>query len=84
MKKLLIVVDYQNDFVNGALGFKGAEKLADVIKNKIEEYLNCNDDVPNEYVFVAPGLKSVEVNDILRRMMGLFQVVMILYLLQGR
>jgi nicotinamidase-related amidase len=45
MKKLLIVVDYQNDFVNGALGFDGAEKLADVIKNKIEEYLNCNDDV---------------------------------------
>ena len=22
MKKLLVVVDYQNDFVNGSLGFK--------------------------------------------------------------
>ena len=27
MKRLLIVVDYQNDFVDGALGFPGAEKL---------------------------------------------------------
>lgn len=27
MKKLLVVVDYQNDFVNGALGFAGAERL---------------------------------------------------------
>ena len=45
MKKLLIVVDYQNEFVDGALGFKGAESIADVIKNKIENYLNNNDDV---------------------------------------
>ncbi len=35
MKKLLIVVDFQNDFVNGALGFEGAEKLDDVIAEKI-------------------------------------------------
>ena len=27
MKKLLIVVDYQKDFVDGALGFDGAEKF---------------------------------------------------------
>ncbi|MDL2327037.1 cysteine hydrolase [Ruminococcaceae bacterium OttesenSCG-928-A11] len=27
MKKLLVVIDYQNDFVSGALGFEGAEKL---------------------------------------------------------
>ena len=27
MKKLLVVIDYQNDFVNGALGFKKAEEL---------------------------------------------------------
>ena len=27
MKELLVVIDYQNDFVNGALGFEGAEKL---------------------------------------------------------
>lgn len=38
MKKLLIVVDYQNDFVNGSLGFPGAEKLEGPISQKIEEY----------------------------------------------
>ena len=27
MKKLLVVIDYQNDFVNGALGFVKAENL---------------------------------------------------------
>ena len=27
MKKLLLVVDYQKDFVDGALGFPGAEAL---------------------------------------------------------
>ena len=45
MKKLLVVVDYQHDFVDGALGFKGAELLADTIKEKIENYLNTNNDV---------------------------------------
>lgn len=38
MKKLLIVVDYQNDFINGALGFPGAENLAPVIASKIDAY----------------------------------------------
>lgn len=27
-KKLLVVVDYQNDFVDGALGFEKATKIA--------------------------------------------------------
>ena len=45
MKKLLIVVDYQNDFVDGALGFPGAENLLQVISNKIETYISNNDDV---------------------------------------
>lgn len=45
MKKLLIVVDYQNDFVNGALGFDGAEDIALVIKEKIETYLKNKQDV---------------------------------------
>ena len=27
MKRCLIVVDYQNDFVNGSLGFAGAQAL---------------------------------------------------------
>ena len=42
MKKLLIIVDYQNDFVDGALGFEGAELISKVIKGKIENYLNNN------------------------------------------
>ena len=31
MKSLLVVVDFQVDFVNGALGFPGAEQLEDAI-----------------------------------------------------
>ena len=44
MKKLLLVVDFQNDFVTGSLGFSGAERLEDVIVQKINEYKNdgCN------------------------------------------
>lgn len=45
MKKCLIVVDFQNDFVNGALGFPGAEKLDQIIENKIKDYLNDNQDI---------------------------------------
>lgn len=37
-KKIFIVIDFQNDFVNGALGFEDAEKLDDIIAAKIEEY----------------------------------------------
>ena len=44
MAKLLVVVDYQNDFVDGALGFKGAEKIAPAIASLIEEFRK------NEYV----------------------------------
>lgn len=39
MKKLLVVVDYQNDFVNGSLGFKKAELLEEPIYKRINEYL---------------------------------------------
>ena len=45
MKKLLIVVDYQNDFVDGALGFPGAEKLDGPIAARISEYRANGDDV---------------------------------------
>jgi len=38
LKKLLIVVDYQNDFVTGTLGFSGAELLEEPILNKIKAY----------------------------------------------
>ncbi len=45
MKKLLIVVDYQNDFVDGALGFSGAEKLDNLIYQKIFEHKFSGNDV---------------------------------------
>lgn len=45
MKKLLLVVDYQKDFVDGALGFPGAEKLDGPIAQKIAAYHAAGDDV---------------------------------------
>ncbi len=45
MKKCLIVVDYQNDFVDGALGFEGASKIEDRIINLIEKYQHQQDDI---------------------------------------
>lgn len=45
MNRLLIVVDYQKDFVDGALGFPGAEKLARPIAQRIQEYRTRGDDV---------------------------------------
>lgn len=45
MKKLLIVVDYQKDFVNGSLGFKEAEYLDEYLASLIEQYHQNKDDV---------------------------------------
>lgn len=42
---LLVVVDYQNDFVNGSLGFSGAEKLEKPILKKIQQYIIDGDEV---------------------------------------
>lgn len=38
MKKLLVVVDYQNDFVDGALGFEGADKIEENILKLMKEF----------------------------------------------
>ncbi len=43
MKRLLIVVDFQNDFVDGALGFEGAELLEEPIAEKIAAYREAGD-----------------------------------------
>ena len=45
MKKLLLVIDYQNDFVSGSLGFEQAVSLEAPICDKIEVYLKNGDDV---------------------------------------
>lgn len=49
MKRLLIVVDYQNDFVDGALGFEGAELLDERIAKKIDEYREAADHIAFTY-----------------------------------
>ncbi len=38
MNRYLFVIDYQNDFVDGALGFPGAEKLDGKIAEKVRAY----------------------------------------------
>ena len=45
MKRLLIVVDFQNDFVCGSLGFEKAKLLEDHIVHLIKEYQMNNDEV---------------------------------------
>lgn len=46
MKKLLIVVDMQNDFISGSLGTKEAQAIVPRVKEKIEEhYRKYNGDV---------------------------------------
>ncbi len=38
MKKILMVIDMQNDFITGALGTKAAEKIVPNVQAKIETY----------------------------------------------
>jgi len=45
MKKILIVVDYQKDFVNGSLGFEKAILLETRICQKIEQYKQNGDEI---------------------------------------
>lgn len=45
MKKLLVVIDYQNDFVTGSLGFDRAKDIEEYIVSCINLYHENNDDV---------------------------------------
>lgn len=45
MKRCLVVVDYQVDFVTGALGFEKAAALEDIICKKIADYRKNGDEV---------------------------------------
>jgi len=45
MSNCLVVVDYQNDFVNGFLGFPGAELLDEGIAEKINSYRKNGDTI---------------------------------------
>ena len=45
MKKTLIVVDMQNDFIDMALGTKEAIAIVPKVKAKIEEYVKNGDEI---------------------------------------
>lgn len=45
MKRTLIVVDMQNDFIDGALGTKEAQAIVPNVKKKIEEYKARGDEI---------------------------------------
>lgn len=45
MRKLLLVIDYQKDFVDGALGFEKAKTLSEGIRKKIISYRNDGWDI---------------------------------------
>ena len=45
MRRLLVVVDCQKDFIDGALGFEGADKIIPGIIARIEEYKAAGDEI---------------------------------------
>lgn len=68
MKKCLIVVDFQNDFIDGTLGFEGADSIKQTIMTKIKHYKRKNMDVlytldthNNDYLTTEEG-KNLPVN----------------------
>ena len=45
MSKILIVVDMQNDFIDGTLGSKEAQAIVPNVKKKIQEYHDRGDEI---------------------------------------
>ena len=45
MKRTLIVIDMQNDFIDGSLGTKEAQAIVPNVRKKIEEYKERGDDI---------------------------------------
>ncbi|MBQ0106620.1 MAG: isochorismatase family protein, partial [Methanocorpusculum sp.] len=45
MTRLLVVTDFQYDFVSGSLGFPKAQELEEPIAKKIEEYRANGDEI---------------------------------------
>ena len=45
MKKCLIVVDMQNDFISGALGSEDAQEIVPHVVRKVKEYLQRGEDI---------------------------------------
>ena len=62
--KTLIVVDMQNDFIDGSLGTKEAQAIVPNVKKKIQEYKNRGDEIiftrdthPSDYLDTPEGKK---------------------------
>ena len=76
MKKILIVVDMQKDFIDGSLGTKEAEAIVQKVKEKIlsypkedvyatldthrEDYLSTQGLILADHFFEKPGFGSLE------------------------
>ena len=45
MRKILVVVDMQKDFIDGALGFDGADKIIPGIISKIRDFEGSGDEI---------------------------------------
>lgn len=45
MKKLLVIIDMQNDFINGSLGTTEAEAIVPNVLKKLLEYKDSGDDI---------------------------------------
>lgn len=64
MSRILVVVDMQNDFVDGALGTPEAVKIIEPMQKRIEEFLKAGDEVVftkdthyEDYLETAEGKK---------------------------
>ncbi len=45
MKKVLIVIDMQNDFIDGSLGTREAVSIVPNVKKLVSEYRECGDEI---------------------------------------
>lgn len=64
MRKVLIVVDMQNDFIDGSLGTKEAQAIVPNVKRKIQEYKERGDEIiftrdthQENYLYTQEGRK---------------------------
>ena len=76
MKKTLIVVDMQNDFIDMALGTKEAVAIVPKVKEKIQEYVQNGDeiiftrDTHTENYLQTPEGKKLPIEHCIRRTKG--------------
>lgn len=73
MRKTLIVVDMQNDFIDGALGTKEAVAIVPNVKKKIEAYIQNGDEViftrdthHENYLETSVGFTYRQLNEYIR------------------